>query len=85
MDLSELLSISIVGGVAGWAVSKIIRGAGRGLLTNIIIGAFSGEWLFDLLGISAHGGLTGSIIIATVDAILLLLGGRKNQITLMFF
>ncbi len=75
MDLSGLFSVLIVGGIAGWAASKIIRGSGQGLLTNIvigIIGAFIGEWLFDLLDLSIDGGLIGSIITATTGAIVLL-------------
>lgn len=75
MDLSELLSVLIVGGIAGWAAGKIIRGSGQGLLTNIvigIIGAFIGDWLFDLLGLTTDGGLIGSIITATIGAIVLL-------------
>mgnify|MGYP006295959965 CR=1 FL=1 len=75
MDLSGLFSVLILGGIAGWAASKIIRGSGQGLLTNIvigIIGAFIGEWLFDLLDLSIDGGLIGSIITATTGAIVLL-------------
>jgi len=37
-----------------------------------VIGAFLGGWLFSTLGASAGGGLLGSIIVATVGAVVLL-------------
>ena len=58
----------IIGIVAGWLAGKIMRGAGFGLLGDLvigIIGALLGGFIFGQLGISA-GGLLGSLITATV-------------------
>ena len=53
---------------------QIVRGAGFGLVGNIvvgIIGSVIGGWLFSLLGIAA-GGLIGEIIAAVIGAIILI-------------
>jgi len=52
-----------------------MKGAGFGLLWNIIIGcvgALLGGFLFGVLGISAGGDLIGSLITAFVGAVVLL-------------
>ncbi len=74
MDLMSLLIFLAIGAVAGWLAGVILKGAGFGLLVNIVIGilgAIVGGFAFGLLGISA-GGLLGAIITATVGAVLLL-------------
>ena len=51
-----------------------MKGAGFGLLGDLIvgaIGAFIGVWVFGLLGISS-GGILGLLIAAVVGALLLL-------------
>jgi len=70
----NLLIYLAIGAVAGWLAGNIMKGGGSGLLVNMIvgvIGALIGGALFSLLGIKA-GGLIGSIITATVGAVLLL-------------
>ena len=65
----------IVGLIAGFLASVVMRGGGYGIVGDIIagiIGAFIGGWLFGLLGISAGGGLLGSIIVAFVGACILI-------------
>jgi uncharacterized membrane protein YeaQ/YmgE (transglycosylase-associated protein family) len=37
-----------------------------------VVGAFLGGFLFSTLGVSAGGGLIGSIIVATIGAVVLL-------------
>ncbi len=54
MDLSNesIIVILVVGLVAGWLAGKIVRGAGFGLIADIvigIIGAFIGDWLLPRL------------------------------------
>ena len=74
MDLTSLLIFLAIGAVAGWLAGVILKGAGFGLLVNIVVGilgAIVGGFAFGLLGISA-GGILGSIITATVGAVLLL-------------
>jgi len=65
----------IIGIVAGWLAGKVMRGAGFGLLGDLvvgIVGAVLGGFLFGLLGISADGSLIGSLITATCGAIVLI-------------
>ena len=52
----------------------ILRDEGMGIFRNLVvgvIGAYLGGYLFDVLGIRA-GGFIGSLVMATVGAILLL-------------
>lgn len=65
----------LIGLVAGWLGSLIVKGSGSGLLLNLVIGVIGsvlGGWLFSLMGMSS-GSLWGSLITATVGAIVLLL------------
>ena len=65
---------AIVGIVAGWLAGQIMKGAGFGLVGNLVvgvIGAFVGGLVFNALGLSAYGTL-GAIIMATVGAVVLL-------------
>ena len=69
-----LIMFLIIGAVAGWLGSTIMKGGGFGLLGNIvvgIVGAVIGGYVFGALGLSADG-LIGSIITATVGAVILL-------------
>ena len=75
MDLNSILTMVIVGGVAGWLAGMIFSGKGLGMIINIvvgIVGAFFGTQLFKILKISIASGLVGSIIVATIGALVLL-------------
>lgn len=64
----------IIGAAAGWLAGLIMKGAGFGLLVNILVGcvgAVLGGWLFGILGFTSTG-LIGSLITALVGAIVLL-------------
>ena len=64
----------IVGLVAGWLASVIVRGRGLGLIGNLVvgvIGAFFGGFLLHAVGLAAFG-LIGSVIQATIGAVVLL-------------
>ena len=64
----------IIGIVAGFVAGKLMRGGGFGLLVNLvvgIIGAVLGGRVFSFLGISTSG-IIGSLVTATVGAIILL-------------
>jgi uncharacterized membrane protein YeaQ/YmgE (transglycosylase-associated protein family) len=66
----------IVGGVAGWLASTIVKGGGMGLGGNVvlgIVGAIVAGWLFPALGLGFGGGMIGAIFAAMVGAILVLL------------
>lgn len=77
MHLSNqsLLVILLVGIVAGWLAGRLVRGAGFGIVGDLIIGivgAFIGNWLLPRLGIHLGTGIVSAIVNATVGAILLL-------------
>ena len=68
----------IIGLVAGWLAGQLMKGGGYGLIGDLVlgvVGAFVGGWLFGALGINA-GGLIGSLITATVGAVVLVLAVR---------
>jgi uncharacterized membrane protein YeaQ/YmgE (transglycosylase-associated protein family) len=71
----ELLTVLLVGGVAGWLGSVIYKGSGLGLFGDIIVGLLGGwvgYWLFGRLGISLGHGLLGYIFTSAIGAIIIL-------------
>jgi uncharacterized membrane protein YeaQ/YmgE (transglycosylase-associated protein family) len=79
MSGESILIILIVGAVAGWLAGLIVRGAGFGLIGDIIIGivgAFIAGWLFPRLGVHIGSGMIGAIVHATIGAVILLLAIR---------
>ena len=66
ISLESLIWWLIVGLIAGFLASVVMRGGGYGIVGDIVvglIGAFIGGWLFSLLGVSSGGSLLGSIIV----------------------
>ena len=75
ISLEGLIWWIIVGLIAGFLASVVMRGGGYGIVGDIIagiIGAFIGGWLFGVLGIHIGGGLLGSIIVAFIGACILI-------------
>ncbi len=75
MLIPTWLAWIIIGILAGFIASKIVDKSGKGLLVDLllgIVGALIGGWLFGVMGIVA-GGWIGSLVTATVGAIVLLL------------
>ena len=75
LDPGGLLAWLIVGLIAGFLASWVMRGGGYGVIGDIvvgIIGAFIGGWVSGLLGIGGSYGLLGGIVIAFLGACLLL-------------
>ena len=75
MDIQSLLILLIVGAIAGWLAGIIVKGYGFGLVGNIIVGivgAFIGGYLFPSLGLWDLPGVPGSILSATLGAVILL-------------
>ena len=72
----DILTWLIVGLVAGLLASYVVRG-GYGLLGDIVVGilgAFIGGWIFGKMGWHApFGGLPGTIFVAFIGSIVLLL------------
>lgn len=77
MTLEIAIVWLLVGLVAGWLASQVVRGGGSGMLTDIvvgIVGAFVGGMIFRVEGWHApFGGYAGLIFVAFCGAVLLLL------------
>jgi uncharacterized membrane protein YeaQ/YmgE (transglycosylase-associated protein family) len=70
-----ILAVIVIGAIAGWLAGLIVRGAGFGLIGNIvvgIIGALVAGWLLPRLGVVLASGTLGQIIDATVGAVIVL-------------
>jgi uncharacterized membrane protein YeaQ/YmgE (transglycosylase-associated protein family) len=72
-----ILSWIAVGLIAGWLASKVVKGHGSGLISNLLIGvvgALLGGWISgSLLGISLSGFNFTTLAIAFGGSVLLLL------------
>ena len=76
MDPTAILIWIIVGAIAGWLAGLVVRGAGFGLVGDIIVGivgAFIAGLLLPRLGVHFGTGLVGAIIDAFIGAVILLL------------
>lgn len=74
----NILWFILIGIAAGWLAGQIMKSGSSSLVTDLIvgvIGAILGGFLFGLLGLSANG-LVGSLVTATVGAIVLIAGLR---------
>jgi len=75
VGVESIIVMLIVGAIAGWLAGKLVRGFGFGLIWDIvigIIGAFIGVALLTRLGIVPFFGFFGSIVNATIGAVVLL-------------
>jgi uncharacterized membrane protein YeaQ/YmgE (transglycosylase-associated protein family) len=69
----EIVWLLLVGLIAGWLASMLVGAGGYGVIGDIVVGilgALIGGWLFG--GMWPAGGLLGSILVATLGAIILL-------------
>ena len=77
MSLETILIWAVVGLVAGFLASKVVRGGGVGVLGDIVVGiagAFLGGFLFRALHIRLPiAGIAGVIVVAFIGAVVLLL------------
>ena len=76
MGSESLFIFLIVGAVAGWLAGLIVKGYGFGLLGNMVvgvIGAFLGSYLLAHFHLLHVQGITGTLISATLGAVILLL------------
>jgi uncharacterized membrane protein YeaQ/YmgE (transglycosylase-associated protein family) len=74
LSLSNVLWWLLVGLIAGFLASRVMRGGGYGLIGDIVvglIGAFLGGLLAGLLGLGSFG-LIGTIVVAFLGACILL-------------
>lgn len=75
LDPGGIIAWLIVGLIAGFLASVVMRGGGYGVVGDIIVGivgAFIGGLLTNLLGIGGSYGLLGSIIVAFIGACILI-------------
>ena len=75
MGAEPLLVALIVGAIAGWLAGKVVRGAGFGLIGNIvvgIIGSLVATWLFPYLHIEMGSGFVREVINAAIGGIIVL-------------
>lgn len=89
LSLPNVLWWLLVGLIAGFLASRVMRGGGYGLIGDIVvglIGAFIGGWLAGFLGFGSSYGLIGSIVIAFIGACILIAilhavsgGGRRRS------
>ena len=75
MEIETILLWAVIGLIAGWLASAIV-GGGYGVIGDIVVGvvgAFLGGILFRAFGVaSPFGGIAGTIFIAFIGAIVLL-------------
>ena len=74
LTLSSVVWWLVLGLIAGFLASRVMRGGGYGIVGDIvvgIVGAFLGGWLAGLLGLGANG-FIGSLIIAFIGACILI-------------
>ncbi len=70
-----IIAALIIGAIAGWLAGLIVRGAGFGLIGNIIvgmIGALFAGWLLPQLHVEFAPGTLGEIVDATIGAVIIL-------------
>ena len=88
LDPGGLIAWLVVGLIAGFLASMVMRGGGYGILGDIIVGivgAFLGGLIASLLGFGGSTGLIGSIIVAFIGACILIAilraisGGRTRR------
>ena len=75
MSLVSILIWIVVGAVAGWLAGLVMRGAGFGLVGNVIvgiIGAVVAGFLLPRLGIFIGGNIVAEILNAFIGAVIIL-------------
>ena len=82
MTIEGILIALLIGAVAGWLAGVIVKGAGFGLIGNIVIGilgALVASWLLPQVGLGFSTGspLLTSILYATIGAIIILRSCRS--------
>ena len=76
MTVESLIIWLVIGGIAGWLASLIVKGYGLGVAGNIvvgIVGALIAGWLLPHIGFVLVGGVIAEIINAIIGAVILLL------------
>ncbi|MFY2556422.1 GlsB/YeaQ/YmgE family stress response membrane protein [Corallococcus terminator] len=76
MSLETIVVWAVIGLIAGWLASAVV-GGGYGIIGDIVVGvvgAFLGGFIFRALGAGTpFGGIAGTIFVAFIGAVVLLL------------
>src|SRR5436309_3800468 len=75
LSVGDVIWWIVVGLIAGFLASVVMRGGGYGIVGDIIVGivgAFIGGLLVDLLSPGASFGFWGSVVVAFIGAIILI-------------
>lgn len=77
MTIEGILLAVLIGAIAGWLAGVIVKGAGFGLIGNIvigIIGALVAAWLLPTIGLGFSVGspIVTSLLYATIGAVIVL-------------
>jgi uncharacterized membrane protein YeaQ/YmgE (transglycosylase-associated protein family) len=70
-----IIAALVIGAIAGWLAGLIVRGAGFGLIGDMvigIIGALVASWVLPQLHIQLASGTLGAILDATIGAVIML-------------
>src|SRR5574341_1432298 len=73
----QIITWVVIGLIAGFLASVLVRGRGMGLLGNVIIGllgALIGGFLFNALNVTISPALSGTINIRLIDIIVAFIG-----------
>ena len=71
----EIIILILVGAVAGWVASKVMRVESSPLI-NILLGVAGGMlggYLFGLINVSLLSGILGDILVSFIGAVILVL------------
>ena len=74
--MMSIIAALVIGAITGWLAGLIVRGAGFGLIGNIVIGmigALVASWLLPQLGVSLGGSAFRDIVNATIGAVIILI------------
>lgn len=71
----SILLFLVIGLIAGWLAGLLVKGGGFGVIGDMVVGvlgALVGGLIFEKFGVSSGGGPVGSIIVATIGAVILI-------------
>lgn len=74
LEIPSIIAWVLIGLAAGYLAS-LIMGSKRGLISSLLlglVGAIVGGVLFSILGIGGASNILGSVVIATVGAVIVL-------------
>jgi len=75
MHIDPILILALIGAIAGYLATMLVKGYGFGLLGNVtvgVVGAWLAAWALPNFGLTFGSTLLAQIISATVGAVLLL-------------